>query len=115
MAGRQYKVKEVIDALQKSRGFVSAAAKILGCAPSTIYRHIEKSESVRTAIKDAREATKDMAELKLLNRINEGSDTAIIFYLKTQAKDRGYVEKQQVEHSGEMGVKGIDFTPYDGD
>ena len=113
MAGRQYKAKEVADALTRAKGFVSLAAKALGCDPTTIYRHIEKHESVRRAIHDAREAMKDFTELKLQSRINDGSDTAIIFYLKTQGQDRGYIEKQQMELSGSLGVKVIDFTDED--
>jgi hypothetical protein len=28
--------------------------------------------------------------------------TGIIFYLKTQAKDRGYIERQELDHSGKL-------------
>ena len=45
---------------------------------------------------DEREGLKDFAEGKLMQQIDGGNITAIIFYLKTQAKDRGYIEK--VEH-----------------
>ena len=37
----------------------------------------------------------------------------MIFYLKTQAKDRGYVERQEFDHSGKIDsdqrVKWIDY------
>ena len=38
--------------------------------------------------------------MKLLEQVNSGNLTAIIFYLKCKAKNRGWVEKQQIEHTG---------------
>ena len=49
---------------------------------------------------DIQETTVDMAESKLLTSINEGNVAAIIFYLKTKGKKRGYVEQHDVDVNG---------------
>ena len=56
-----------------------------------------------------------MAELALYKAIQDGEGWAVCFYLKTQGKQRGYIERQEIEHSGAIGiVKGYitrDVTP----
>lgn len=89
-------VKEVADAVYAERGFLFYAAKRLGVDPKTIRNYAKKHETVRDAITQARENSKDLAESRMLERIDEGDMSAIIFYLKTQAKDRGYVERQEM-------------------
>ena len=42
---------------------------------------------------EARESSVDLAESKLIEAIKNGNLTAIIFFLKTQGKSRGYVER----------------------
>lgn len=90
--------EEALGAVENSKGFVTVVAKRLACSPQNVYALIKKHDSLRLAIHNEREATKDFAEGQLQKAIKEGNMTAIIFYLKTQASDRGYIEKQRVEH-----------------
>jgi hypothetical protein len=48
-------------------------------------------------LKDAEEAIIDNVESKLLSKIHDGDTTCMIFFLKTKGKDRGYVERQEVD------------------
>jgi hypothetical protein len=94
--GNGFTAEQVIEAVKDSRGFVSTIAKRLGCQRTYVYKLAEKFASVKQAIEEEREGVKDFAEGKLLEQINVGNITAIIFYLKTQGKDRGYIERQEL-------------------
>lgn len=103
--GNGYKADQVIKAIEGSRGFVSKVADRLGCSRLHVYRLLDKYPTARDALKNEKEAVKDFAESKLYEQISAGNMTAIIFYLKTQAKDRGYIERQEV-----TGVDGKELT-----
>lgn len=92
----RFTTEEVAAALRKARGFVSVAARHLGCQEATVRRYIENYATVKLAQREAREEMKDIAEGKLFANISKGDNTAIIFFLKTQAKDRGYIERSEV-------------------
>jgi hypothetical protein len=92
----------MIHALKQSRGLISAAARAIGCSHQTIRNYIDRYPEVAEAVIEQREHLVDMAELQLWNRIHEGDTTAIIFTLKTLGKDRGYVEKAQVDVGGQL-------------
>lgn len=95
---------QIIKALTDARGMVTVAARKLGVSRRTIYNRLEKSEEIREALEEARDFTSDVAELKLFQAIEKGEAWAVCFYLKCQAKDRGYVEKLSMEHSGPNGA-----------
>jgi hypothetical protein len=92
--------KEFPDTLKKHMGIISHACKAAGIRRSTYYQWRDHDPDFKDACMEAFEERKDHVESKLLKKIDDDDTTAIIFYLKTQAKDRGYVEKQVLEHAG---------------
>ena len=112
--------KAMLEALKKTFGRVSMAAEMVGINRCTHYKWLEQDAEYKEAFEEINEAAIDFVESKLFEKINgvklvgrgadeDGepivydqppSDTAIIFYLKTKGKKRGYVEKQEIEHSG---------------
>jgi len=92
--------KAMVEALEKSLGIVTTACKQVGIARSTHYEWMESDPEYKAAVEDISEIAIDFAESQLQRRIKDGSDTAIIFYMKTKGKRRGYIERQEVEHSG---------------
>lgn len=106
--------KGMIAALQKSLGVVKAACEVVGISRQTHYRWLEEDPEYKLAVEDVGEEAIDFAESKLFEKISgisvassndeEGkpkvytvppSDTAIIFYLKTKGKKRGYIERTE--------------------
>ena len=98
---QQYTAQQVADALTQAKGFVSVASRNLSCSDQTVRNYIERYAVCKQAVTDARESMIDIAEGRLYQNINSGDNTAIIFYLKTQAKHRGYIERY--EHTGKDG------------
>ena len=86
---------QVARAVAAAGGFVTSAAKRLGCDPKTVYRYMERYAPLKDVLGEARESSVDLAESKLMEAINAGNLTAVIFFLKTQGKSRGYVERSE--------------------
>ena len=92
----RYQAEQVIEALRQNRGLVTAAARQLGCEPLTVRNYIARYPTVAAALVEAREAMLDVAEASLFKEISQGDMSAIRYYLSTQGKARGYVERKEV-------------------
>jgi hypothetical protein len=88
--------EKAIKSVSGSRGLITSIAKKLGCSRPTVYSLMERYPAFKQAVADEREVQTDHVESKLFEQIDQGNITAIIFYLKTQAKNRGYIERQEV-------------------
>ena len=91
--------KETIKALVASHGIVTDACKKVGIVRSTFYEWVSKDESFASAVDEAKETAIDYVEGCLFKQMQEGSTAATIFYLKTQGKRRGYIEKMEVDQT----------------
>ena len=99
-----YSKKSIIKAIERTGGIINNAAAALGCSRQTIYNARDRWPEVAEAIENERETLKDVVEEKLVEQIMQGNMTAIIFFLKCQAKDRGYVERQETDHRFPDGI-----------
>ena len=102
---------DVIDAIQKYNGNISAVARAFGVSRAAIYDYINKKPELKKMIQDERDAMVDSAESELYKLIKRGNLTALIFYLKTQGKQRGYVERNEI--TGKDGGDVIIKVVYD--
>lgn len=87
---------QAAEALRDKKGFITQAAKQLGITRQQLHNLINAHPTVKAALIDAREEMKDFAEGKMYQGIADGNTALLIFYAKTQMKDRGYVERQEI-------------------
>lgn len=100
MVSTRLKKKDFIKAMGEVMGNITLACRAVGIKRQTYYNWIEKDEDFRKACDSINEESIDFVENKLFSRINDNDTTAIIFYLKTKGRSRGYIEKQEMEFSG---------------
>jgi len=103
--------KRMLEALEKSLGVVTTAAKIAGIERKSHYRWLEKDEKYRLDVEEISNISLDFAESQLHKQIEAGSTAATIFLLKTKGKGRGYVERQEIHHGGGIESTVIEWKP----
>lgn len=100
--------EQIADAIKKKAGNITEAAKALNVTRRALYKRIDADEELQQLVTDEREALVDMAESEARKQIKKGNTAIIIFTLKTLGKNRGYVERIEQEHSGEISTRIIE-------
>ena len=103
------KKETFLQALKLNLGNITEACKASNTGRQTYYNWVDDDEEFKHSCKDVEESLLDLAENRLLEKIDKYDITAIIFFLKTKGKKRGYIEKQEVEL-----IKPIDDIEFDG-
>ena len=93
---RQNTAARIVKALSESNGLLTLSARKAGVSYRTIERYVHDFPSVAAAVQEAKENMLDYVEGKLFTKIKDGDTVSILFYLKTQGKKRGYVERHEV-------------------
>ena len=88
--------QKFLELLAKNAGNVSRACKALGCSRQAYYEWY-KEEAFKFVVDEIQESLIDNAESQLYKLINEGNAVSILFFLKTKAKSRGYIERQETD------------------
>ncbi len=102
--------KAMLEALEKSLGVVTTACRMVDISRKTHYEWCRIDEAYKEAVDDIADIALDFAESQLHKQIKDGEVSSTIFYLKTKGKKRGYIEKVQTEHSGEIKMPVIQIT-----
>ena len=107
----QHTKKALLKSLEKSLGVVTTACKQVGVDRTTFYRYYKEDKVFKKQVDDLSNVAKDFVESQLFKQIQDGVPTSTIFYLKTKAKDRGYIERREYDLSGSVKSKLIEWTP----
>lgn len=94
--------KAFLEALSAKGGNVTMACKEIGIDRSAYYNWMEKDPKFKQKVEEVNESMIDFAESALKKQIQDGNVTAIIFFLKTRGRERGYVEKVQIDQKTEL-------------
>lgn len=86
-------VEEIVDIYEKKACNLTATAKALAMSRMQLYNWRAKNRKLDEAMRQCEESMLDNTESELFKQIKDGNITAIIFFLKTKGKNRGYYEK----------------------
>lgn len=85
-------------ALVQAKGSLAKAAESLGTTRAVLKRKVRMSPVLEALMAEIREEKLDLAEYKLTEQVEKGYFPAIAFMLRTLGKDRGYSERNTMEH-----------------
>lgn len=95
-------MKKTLEAYSKKGCNVSATCSAVDISRTHFYRMRKSNKKFAQGLEDAEESLVDLIESKLIKAVNGGNITAIIFFLKSKAKDRGYTEKLEINNKHDI-------------
>lgn len=118
---RNIKREDVITALEKTHGNVTAASRLLGCTRANVFYYIKEYDDVRLAYEIATDVISDIAEGHLIKAVVQGDMKAVQYWLNNKARHRGYgrteggattvnVSNNDSATSTTITIKAIDFV-----
>ncbi len=93
---RDKKKEEFLELYTQKANNIHLTCKAIGVERATFYKWLKDDDEFSEKILALEEGDIDSAETALKRQILDGNITAIIFYLKTKGKHRGYVERQEL-------------------
>ena len=103
--------KEFLVQYKNSGCNVAVTCDAVKIGRQTYYDWLKTDQEFKQDCEDVYQGIKDNAESKLQDLINKLNVVAVIYFLKTKCRDRGYDEKHQIELTKPF--KGIDLVDID--
>ncbi len=98
---RTPKKRTMLKALEKTLGVVTTASEKCGVSRSQHYKWLSEDEVYAKDVADLENLTIDFGESKLHDLMNDNNAPAVIFFLKTKGKKRGYTEGLDITSDGD--------------
>lgn len=92
--------RKMIEALERSLGIVTPAAKEVGISRQQFYVYYNTDPEFKKAVDEIDTMTTDFVENQLFKKIKEGSEKSIMFYMKYKGRKRGYDSTIDVNLTG---------------
>lgn len=92
--------KDFLIKFKESKGIISTACDAAQISRMTFYRWKKEDPEFADLVSEIEEASIDYVESKLIENIDNNKTSEILFYLKTKGKNRGYVERQEIQTDG---------------
>ena len=99
----------------ENQGMVQMSCDSVGINRVTYERWCKRDAKFVENLQAAMERKLDKIETKLLNLVESGDTQATIFSAKCLLKQRGYVEKKDINISGNMNVNILSIDPISDD
>lgn len=93
----KFKKDAVITALRQHEGLLNRAAESLGGTRQGLAKFIKKHADLIEMVEDYRLIRVEAAEETVFGAVRNGNLSAAMFVLKTQGRDRGWVEGRQMD------------------
>ncbi|MDA7640571.1 phBC6A51 family helix-turn-helix protein [Opitutaceae bacterium] len=93
------KKEALLTALRNNRGNISKACGATGVSRGTFYNWREIDSDFAERVQHVDDDIVDLAQDKLMEKVEEGNIQAITFVLKTKGRRRGYGKSEEEEDS----------------
>ena len=93
----QLKKEKLLEGLVKSLGVITSACAIANVSRTTYYSYYNDDDEFAKEVDEVSNIALDFAESQLFDLIKDKNITAIIFFLKTKGRHRGYSERIEYE------------------
>lgn len=98
-ATKRMRKDKLLKSLEENMGIVTVSCKAAEVPRQTYYDWMNEDEEFAKSVQELKNVTLDFVESKLIAQINNDNMTGIIFYLKCQGRERGYIERQDIDHT----------------
>lgn len=99
------KKEALIQALEQNLGIVTNACRSVKISRETFYQWCKKDAIFKSKVDSINDIVIDFVETNFYRKIRDEQDTAaMIFFLKSKGKKRGWNEKSHIEFSGALGL-----------
>ena len=107
--------KLLLEALIKNNGLVGPSCQEVGLNPKTYYQYLKTDPEFKKSVQQINEAVIDWVESKLFEKIREGSEKSIMFFMRHKGRHRGYSETLDISVADfRMKIPGIQLEEDNG-